>query len=73
MSAARDYSNETTVDFKNMFLKLKSQAGSDKTDRAFQLLNTLTTNIYSHSDEAMYRKVRRTTRQVSELSRHKAF
>jgi hypothetical protein len=65
--------SKATVEFKDLFLKLQDQAGSEKTSRAYNLLNTLTTNIYSHQDESMYRKVRRTTKQVSELSKHSAF
>jgi hypothetical protein len=46
----------------------------EKTIRAYELLNTLTANIYNHKDNAaMYRKVRRTTRQIVELDKYKGF
>ena len=45
----------------------------EKTSRGYNLLNTLTTNIYSHDDDEHYRKVRRVIKQVSELSKYSAF
>ena len=50
-SALQEYSNETTAQFKELFSKLESQAGEEKAVRACKLLNTLTTNIYSHSGD----------------------
>ena len=38
-----------------------------KTERAYNLLVTLISNIYSHKDDENYRRVKKTNKQINEL------
>ena len=58
--------------FTDNFIKLRKEMGGGKeaeakVERAYNLMITLISNIYSHKDEENYRKVRKTNKQINEL------
>lgn len=52
--------------FARLFKEYEGEANLEKVERLYNLVNTLTTNIYSNEGET-YRRVKRTTRQMREL------
>ena len=58
--------------YADLFNKLYKDMGSNKeaaskVERAYNLLVTLLSNIYSHKDDENYRKVKKTNKQINEL------
>ena len=44
-----------------------NKEAASKIERAYNLLVTLLSNIYSHKDDENYRKVKKTNKQINEL------
>ena len=44
-----------------------NKEASSKTERGYNLLVTLISNIYSHKDDENYRKVKKTNKQIYDL------